>query len=275
MVGLFTDKRFESPQRCFDSFRKIYEEQYEYFGNLNAPSIIKLVLYIYSLKNEGNFKLADSLLNKLGFASLFIHHGFAYDTDCPSCDGEGRNRCRNCGGDGEIDCGHCGSDGQTTCETCGGGGTTYRDGEEEDCYECDGDGEVTCSECGGSGTYNCDWCGGSGDIACDDCNGDGYVETSEYEYEYYVIATWNTFIKDRCELQAGTRQPALSEDNFYKLTNDFIIIGKHDDHVEFRNWVESGEFYCTNYDDEPDLFVNKSPTLWMWFNDDKLDTYTL
>jgi hypothetical protein len=275
MVGLFREDYFESPQICFESFKKIYAQQYEYFGNFNAPSIIKLVLYIYSLKNEGNFKLADSMLNNLGFASLFISGGNVYEVECPDCDGDGHYKCRNCGGDGEIECGHCGSDGQTTCESCGGGGTTYRNGEEENCYECDGDGEVTCSECGGSGSYNCTWCGGSGDINCDKCNGDGYIESSEYEYNYYVIATWNKFIKDRCELQVNTRQPALSEENFDDLRNEFIIIGSDEDHSEFRKWVEFDKFYCTNYDDEPDLFVTKSPTLWMWFNDDKLDTYTL
>jgi hypothetical protein len=275
MIGLFTESRFESPQNCFESFKKIYSQQYDYFSNFNAPSIIKLVLYIYSLKNEGNFKLADRMSNNLGFASLFIHHGKNYETECPSCNGDGRNRCRNCGGDGDVECGHCGGDGQTTCETCGGGGTTYRDGEEEDCDECGGDGEVTCSECGGSGTYNCNWCGGSGHNDCHDCNGEGYVETAEYEYEYYVIVTWNKFIKDRCELRVSTREPALSEESFDDLRNDFIIIGYEEDHSEFRSWVESDKYYCTNYDDEPDLFVNKSSTLWIWFNYDNLNTYTL
>jgi len=254
MVGLFKEGEFNSPQECFDLFKVIYKQQYDYFRQLSPDGIIKLVLYIYSLKNTGNFKLAEQILNKLGFASLFITQGNVYEISCDNCGGEGYYNCDNCDGNGNVECNTCDGEGRTEEE----------DNEWVDCDECGGNGEVYCDQCGGGGTQN-----------CGECDGSGILETSELEYEYIVIATWNNDIKNACELRAGTLEPILSEYDIDTLRDNYIILGHQDDHAEFRSSIETNEYYCTNYEDEPDLNKSYSSELKIWTDDDKMNRYTL
>ena len=62
MVDLFPTKHFESPQECFDQFKVIWKQQYDYLSNFEASSLLKLIIYIYSYKNTGNFNLSDMLI---------------------------------------------------------------------------------------------------------------------------------------------------------------------------------------------------------------------
>lgn len=276
MVDLFPTKHFESPQECFDKFKIIWKQQYDYLNNFDASSILKLILYIYSYKNTGNFKLSDNILNKLGLISLFITQGEIYQEECPSCNGNGEHSCGYCDGDGVVPCENCESRGEVECSSCDGEGVTYQHGESEECEECQGTGKETCSDCGGEGSTTCDNCGGSGNESCDDCGGTAEVDTQEKVFTYYVIATWNKFIKDTCELNVGTTEPALSEYDFDRLRDDYIIIGYDESHKEFRRWVQSNEVYCTFYEDDPRLYKNHSTTLWFWLDDeDKINSYTL
>ena len=253
MVGLFP-KEFETAQDCYDQFKVIYKSQFDYFQHFETSNILKLVFYLYSLKNTGNFKLAENLLNKSGFASLFIMEPDYYIDGCDDCSGEGSYRCNFCDGEGNDECGDCG----------GGGKTEEEDNEWVDCDTCGGTGEVSCAECGGTG-----------EEICSTCDGDGQVETDEHLYQYYVIVTWNSFIKNKCELESGTMTPALSEYDFNRLSDEYIILGHDVDHAEFRSNVLPDDVYCANYEDEPELHKNHSMNFRIWMDNDGLDKYKL
>lgn len=275
MADLLPEKHFESPQECFDLFKDLWKKQYDYLSNFDSSSLLKLVFYIYSYKNTGNFKLSDNILNKLGFATLFITQGDTYVRECDSCLGSGDVECNDCNGKGLIKCDYCYNTGEEECSSCEGEGVTYQDGEEEECEDCQGKGKDTCSNCGGDTELHCDQCNGSGVEDCHNCGGGGEIDTNEKVFDYYVIATWDKFIKDRCELNEGSMEPALSEYDFDRLRDNYIIIGYDENHKEFRRAVQTNEVYCTTYEDEPKLFVNHSLTLWMWIEDKGIDKYTL
>jgi len=274
MVGLFPEN-FKSAQECYDEFRFVYKKQFEYFSNFEPSNILKLVLYIYSLKNTGNFKLAENILNKSGFASLFIMEPDYYQTECDECGGDGQFRCEYCGGDGSIECNKCIGDGTVSCDRCGGDGQVEEEGEELECDYCYGSGEIGCDECGGSGKEECEQCDGDGSENCSTCDGDGQSETNEHEYKYYVIITWNSFIKNKCELESGTMTPALSEYDFDRLRDEYIILGYDEEHSEFRSAVLPNDVYCANYEDEPELHKSYSSDFRIWMDNDGLDNYKL
>ena len=274
MVGLFSED-FKSAQDCYDRFRNVYKQQFDYFQNFDPSNILKLVLYIYSFKNTGDFKLAENILNKSGFASLFIMEPDYYQTECNDCSGEGTFRCDNCYGDGTTACRNCDGDGTVSCETCGGDGQVEEDGEELECDSCYGSGEIGCDECGGSGNEYCENCDGHGTEDCSTCDGDAMVDTSEHEYKYYVIITWNSFIKNKCELESGTMNPALTEYDFDRLSDEYIVLGYDEEHSEFRSDVLPNEVYCANYEDEPELHKSYSSDFRIWMDNDGLENYKL
>jgi hypothetical protein len=268
MVDLFPQDYFDSPQQCFDTFTQIYGKQYEYFGNFEAHSLIKLVFNIYSYKNTKGFKLSDEMMSKLGFASLFITEGNYRFMECPSCNGVGAFACSSCQGEGAIDCPAC-NYGQIQCETCDGDGID----DEEKCKSCGGDGQIQCDTCGGDDKLTCRDCNGTGEDECQKCDGMGDVQTEEYQFDYYVIATWDNFIKDNCELRAGTMEPALSEYDFDRLKDNYIILEYDELSQEFPSIIDPNEIYCTAYDDEPILYKSKSKHLQFWFDDNNLEYY--
>jgi hypothetical protein len=274
MIGLFSED-FKSAQDCYDRFRNVYKQQFDYFQNFDPSNILKLVLYIYSFKNTGDFKLAENILNKSGFASLFIMEPDYYQTECNDCSGEGTFRCDNCYGDGTTACRNCDGDGTVSCETCGGDGQVEEDGEELECDSCYGSGEIGCDECGGSGNEYCENCDGHGTEDCSTCDGDAMVDTSEHEYKYYVIITWNSFIKNKCELESGTMNPALTEYDFDRLSDEYIVLGYDEEHSEFRSDVLPNEVYCANYEDEPELHKSYSSDFRIWMDNDGLENYKL
>jgi hypothetical protein len=249
MVDLFP-KTIKTPQHYFDAFKVIYKTQKDYFINFDPSDIVKLIFYIYSYRNTGNFNLAQLMLNKLSFAALFITQGSPYIDGCPKCYGDGETNCEWCGGYGQI-----------TCEECDGSGDDPMDSTES-CNVCYGDGEIDCPECNAQGKEVCDMCDGSGE-----------VETGELEYDYYVICTWNTFIKDQCELRESTLEPALSEYDFDRLRDDFIILGHEENHQRFVNEIQSNEVYCAEYSDEPELGKSYSSDYKIWMSDDNMEVY--
>jgi hypothetical protein len=274
MIGLFSED-FKSAQDCYDRFRNVYKQQFDYFQNFDPSNILKLVLYIYSFKNTGDFKLAENILNKSGFASLFIMEPDYYQTECNDCSGEGTFRCDNCYGDGTTACRNCDGDGTVSCDRCGGDGQVEEDGEELECDSCYGSGEIGCDECGGSGNEYCENCDGHGTEDCSTCDGDAMVDTNEHEYKYYVIITWNSFIKNKCELESGTMNPALTEYDFDRLSDEYIVLGYDEEHSEFRSDVLPNEVYCANYEDEPELHKSYSSDFRIWMDNDGLENYKL
>jgi predicted RNA-binding Zn-ribbon protein involved in translation (DUF1610 family) len=117
MIGLFSED-FKSAQDCYDRFRNVYKQQFDYFQNFDPSNILKLVLYIYSFKNTGDFKLAENILNKSGFASLFIMESDYLEVSCEDCGGDGLIRCRFCDRNGNVECDNCGGSGRVDCYEC-------------------------------------------------------------------------------------------------------------------------------------------------------------
>lgn len=273
MEGLFPQNHFDSPQECFNEFVKLYATQYDYLIYFSEYDLIILMFYIYSYKNTKGFKLSDDILSRLGFASLFITQGDYHITECETCHGNGGFTCIHCQGEGYHDCPTC-FNGEISCPTCGGDGMLdVGDEEEEDCYDCDGTGDINCPDCGGNSHIRCEWCDGKGANNCSDCDGSGEVESDEYDFDYFVIVTWDKYIKDNCKLKEGTMEPALSEYEFDTLKDKYIVIGYDVNHQTFPNIIQANEAYCTFYDDEPKIYKNQTKTLQFWFDDDNLEHY--
>ena len=241
----------KSPQEVFDSFgARIYESQKSYFEAIGGDSIIKIVLYIYSLKETGEFKMGDDMINKLSFASLFYTSGNYRHTECSNCEGSGSVNCDYCSHDGLIDCEECGGDGINS--------------DKDECGECNGQGQVYC-----------DNCGGDGNITCSDCDAVGEVETDELEYTYSYICTWNNEIKNMCELNEGTTEPAMSEYDFDRLSDDYITLAYTEEAAELRGFVDTNVLYCVSYLDEPKLYLASYNLLQMRWNDSaNFNSYT-
>ena len=231
----------DTPQEVYDLLIPVMQKQSDYFNYLGPDNIVKLIIYIYSYNQGNGFNLGDKMINSLSFANLFATEGKEFNKTCPSCDGYGY-----------IDCDDCYS------------------GYSE-CGNCDGD-DMTCSECGGEGTVECIKCDGDGKEKCRYCDGEGEISSDELVYEFYLIATWNQQIKDSCELNMNTDKPAMSEYEFDRLRDEFIMLYYTDDlHEEFKSEVEVNEVYCTFYSDEPTLELTKPMRI---FNDsDDIEPY--
>jgi hypothetical protein len=244
----FLPSEIKTPQECYELFDPIYKSQNDYFTFFPAESLMKLVIYIYSYNTTQDFKLGDKILNNLSFISIFTTTGNYHDEECPTCNGSATERCEGCNGDGKEDCGECGGDGTT------------EDG--------------TCDECNGKGYVTCDQCGGDGEIGCYDCDATGEYETDKLELNYYYICTWDKFIKDRCELEEGKLEPAMSEYDFDRLRDEYIILRYDERYYEITNRVEINQMYCVTYSDEPRLNTGYGKNLSIhWEDNDEFDKY--
>jgi hypothetical protein len=240
----------KSPQQVFDLFAgRIYDSQNDYFRALGGDAIVKIVLYIYSLKETGDFKMGDNMINKLSFISVFYTSGNYHDTECSECEGSGTVRCDNCDYEGRVKCVQCGGDGE------------------------DSSGE-TCDDCQGGGDVYCDQCGGDGDISCYECDGTGEVETDELEYMYSYICTWNSQVENQCYLNERTGEPAMSEYDFDRLSDEFITLFYTEENSKLRNFVEINQVYCVSYWDEPKLLIGPDKFLQIkWDDSGEFDYY--
>ena len=235
-----------SLQDCYDEFRELYKAQKDYWSRFRPEDLIKLVFYLYSYNKTKDFKLSDKQLNNLAFISLFTTEGNHHHEECDYCLG-GEARCDTCDRTGEI-----------SCEACDGTGEI--DGEE-------------CDNCGGYGEISCHECGGDGEVSCEDCGGDGTVETDKFEIFHYYICTWDKYIKDSCELREGSLEPALSEYEFDRLRDDYIILYPEEKVSELKDSVEENEMYCTSYEDEPRLTKTTRNLTIYWDDDESFDSY--
>ena len=244
----FLPSEIKTPQECYELFEPIYSNQNDYFTFFPAESLMKLVIYIYSYNTTQDFKLADKMLNNLSFISIFTTTGNYHYEQCPACNGSSLQRCEGCNGDGKEDCGECDGDGVT---------------EDGTCYECNGKGYVTCNQCGGDGEIN-----------CYECDATGEYETNKLELNYYYICTWDKFIKDRCELEEGKLEPAMSEYDFDRLRDDYIVLRYYEQYYELINGVEVNQMYCVTYSDEPRLNTGYGKNLSIhWEDNNEFDKY--
>jgi hypothetical protein len=246
-----------TPQQVYDGLNNTLISQKDYFQYLGPHNIVKLIFYIYSFKTTGKFDVGDYMITSLGFANLFTSEGNTYEKECEVCYGDGDIDCEECDGKGEFQCEECEGDGEIVCTNCDGDGRQIINGEWEDCEECYGRGKVTCPNCGGDGANDCTSCS-KGREKCWKCSGIGEVETNEIRYDAYFVVTWNRSINGDLSLNENTKYPALSEYEFDRLRDEFIILTFNDDgHAEFQDWVIINEMYCTFYSDEPKLKFTK------------------
>jgi hypothetical protein len=257
----------ETPQEVYNELIPVMQKQSDYFKYLGPDNIVKLTLYIYSFKTTGKFNVGDTMISSLGFANLITTEGTEYVKECDSCSGEGELDCEACDR-GEITCETCDGTGEVTCEECDGDGRQMGDGEWEDCEACDGTGNGKCEECDGNGSLNCDNCD-NGKNECWECSGNGEVETNELKYDAYFVVTWNRAINGDFSLNENSKYPALSEFEFDRLRDEYIVLTYEDDgHAEFQNWVKINEVYCTFYSDEPKLNLTEKMKV-----DNRADSY--
>jgi hypothetical protein len=243
-------KNYDDVGFVYQGVRMIAMDQTDYFLHFGPDFLIKLTLYIYSLKKTGDLKLGEKMINNLSFIQLLVTDNEPSIKECKSCDGSGMEICDRCKGIGFIECPKCDGDGEVSCEWCDGD-------DSEECDECLGEETMNCDKCGGEGDIRCPTCRGAYETVCETCGGEGEI-VDEYEvvYEIYFIATWNKQIQDLCELRAETLEPVMSLTRFLRSSNQFL---------ELIRWKNSGplkvdkdQMYCIHYSNEPEMYLQKN-----------------
>ena len=251
----------ETPQETYYSLLKVLKKQKDYFQHMSPDNVIKLLFYCYSYGQTKSFEQADKMLNNIGFAVLFNNSGDYHREECGDCSGNGEVDCNYCDGSGNVECDECSGTGEVECDYCEGEGTDIdENGETVTCPECNGKEEITCPECHGNGEVSCDSCS-NGKETCEYCDGNGEVETEDYEYERYFIVTWDKYIKERCEYTESDSDIAMSEYDFDRFRDKYVKLKIEDDWVEFDNWVEVNEIYCSYYNDNPKMYLTNDMEL--------------
>jgi len=243
-------KNYDDVGFVYQGVRMIAMDQTDYFLHFGPDFLIKLTLYIYSLKKTGDMKLGEKMINNLSFIQLLVTDNEPSIKECKSCDGSGMETCERCKGSGLIECPKCEGDGEVSCEWCDGD-------DSEECDECLGEETMNCDKCGGEGGIRCPTCRGESETVCETCGGEGEI-VDEYEvvYEIYFIATWNKQIQDLCELRVETLEPVMSLTRFLRSSDQFL---------ELIRWKNSGplkvdkdQMYCIHYSNEPEMYLQKN-----------------
>lgn len=243
-------KNYDDVGSVHQGVRMIAMDQTDYFLHFGPDFLIKLTLYIYSLKKTGDLKLGEKMINNLSFIQLLVTDNEPSIKECKSCDGSGMERCERCKGSGLIECPTCDGDGEVSCEWCD-------DYDMDECEECNGSETINCNSCAGSGEVYCPSCGGAEETVCETCGGEGEI-VDEYEvvYEIYFIATWNKQIQDLCELRAETLEPVMSLTRFLRLSDEFLEL------IRWKNFgplkVDKDQMYCIHYSNEPEMYLQKN-----------------
>ena len=268
-------KNTETPQDTYDSLNFLMKKQRDYFQHMSPENVLKLCFYCYSYSQTKSFEMSDDMLNKIGFAVLFYNTGNHHRQECDECSGNGEVNCNYCDGSGNVECDECSGSGEVVCDYCEGEGTDIdENGETVTCPECNGKEEITCPECNGNGEVSCNNCS-SGQETCEYCDGDGEVETDEYLYERCFIVTWNKFIKDRCEYTEQDTDITMSEYEFDRRRDNYIKLNNQEElPLDFADWVQENEMYCSFYGDNPKLTLNIEMRLDTYKSDD-MRAYTI
>ena len=254
----------EDIQDIYISCMEVWKKQRDFFKRLDTSKLLKLVIYIHSYRETGNFELAQKILNNLFFAGLFVPSGNQHEETCEDCNGNGDITCDYCNGNGTVDCDECDSSGEVTCSECDGDGV---DGAGDTCNECDGKGLLDCGNCAGEGYVDCDECNTTGRETCVTCDGNGEVETDDENITTYQICSWDNNLKNWCELQEGTKEPIMSMEQFEKFDKYIIYLEQDDDdHAYFAdNPPKEDMVYCSVFKDEPRLFLKSDMTIHISF----------
>ena len=241
---------YDDPGEVYYDVRKIAETQSDYFFHLGADNIIKLTLYIYSLKKTGDLKLGEKMINNLSFIQLLVTNNEPSIKECESCAGSGMETCERCKGSGLIECPKCDGDGEVSCDWCD-------ENDDEECDECFGSETMSCNNCEGSSYVYCPSCRREGETVCETCGGEGEIESEiEVSYEIYFIATWNKQIQDLCELREETLEPVMSLTQFLRLSNDYLQLTRWDGSAELN--IDKDQMYCLDFSNEPEIYLQKN-----------------
>ena len=241
---------YDDPGEVYYDVRKIAETQSDYFFHLGADNIIKLTLYIYSLKKTGDLKLGEKMINNLSFIQLLVTNNEPSIKECESCGGSGMETCERCKGSGLIECPKCDGDGEVSCDWCD-------ENDDEECDECFGSETMSCNNCEGSSYVYCPSCRREGETVCETCGGEGEIESEiEVSYEIYFIATWNKQIQDFCELRTETLEPVMSLSQFLRLSNDYLQLTRWDGSAELN--IDKDQMYCLDFSNEPEIYLQKN-----------------
>lgn len=183
-----------------------------FYNDERDLNLIKLAFSIYLYKKNKDFDFIDEKLSELFVAVIITPTDNEAYFECNNCEATGEIMCEYCDADGQIRCGGCDGKGEVTCPECDGFG---EDSDGETCDMCNGNGEVTCPECDGDRTESCDNCMGRGYERCQSCNGTGEISSdSNKEWLKQIIVSFNTDLKNACELNAETVNPIMNEDEF-------------------------------------------------------------
>jgi hypothetical protein len=243
-------KNYDDVGSVHQGVRIIARDQTDYFLHFGPDFLIKLTLYIYSLKKTGDLKLGEKMINNLSFIQLLVTDNEPSIKECKSCDGSGMEICYRCKGIGFIECPKCDGDGEVSCEWCDGD-------DSEECDECLGEEPMNCDKCGGEGGIHCPTCKGESETVCETCGGEGEtVDEYEVVYEIYFIATWNKQIQDLCELRAETLEPVMSLTRFLRLSDEFLELIRWENSGPLK--VDKDQMYCIHYSNEPEMYLQKN-----------------
>ena len=240
-----------SAQDIYTHLTSVMENQKDYFRHIKQPDIIKLVVYLYSLHKTGKYEFGDKILNNLSFLILLQKTDDNYEEECDECNGGGSVTCDNCDGDGRTECSECDGKGKVDCPDCDGSG---EDDEGNPCPECQGGGKVECDYCDGDGEVSCNDCDGDGSETCRECKGNGEIETSDVYYNMYHVCSWDKTLNNLCEINVDTLNPVCNDDNIEDYHENMITLYEDSQHTEnetFDDDIDSSEFYCIEYSDEP------------------------
>jgi hypothetical protein len=262
--------RVDSLQELYIRLCGLMTTQKDYFIHLGPSNIVKLMFYIWSYKETGQFEMGDKMINQIAFAILITTEGTNYVESCEECGGDGFVRCDVCNGVGTVECSTCEGTGEESCYECDGEGMV----DDKTCDECEGTGKMTCTDCYGDESVNCSACE-EGSKTCDTCDGGGDVETIEYEYKKYFIVTWNKTIKNRCEITEGDTDITMSEYDFDRLRDEYIVLHLEELHDEFQEYVEINEMYCSTYTDNPKLYFSQKMELFFREEPYAIKNYTV
>lgn len=243
-------RHHDDVSEVYYDIRMISQSQSDYFLSLGPDNLIKLTIYVYSLKKTGNFELGEKMIDKLTFIQLLTTENKPAVKECESCDGMGETPCEICRGSGLIECSRCDGSGEVSCEWC----------DEYDieggCEECDGRETMDCNRCQGSGAVDCRACN-NGQKVCITCGGEGEVTSEdEVSYEVYFIATWNKQIIDLCELRAKTLEPVMSLTRFLPASSEYLELSRWEGSAPLN--IDRDQMYCIDYSTEPNLYLQKN-----------------
>ncbi len=241
-----------------DLFKRILRSHTDYFNNFSPNDMLKLVIYIYSIKNFNNTSVGDKIIENAWVGNYLRYEEDDFeDETCDNCEGNGEIRCDNCDPDGNEECNTCSGSGSVFCESCGGDG---EDDEGGECDECNGTGELKCDQCEGAGLITCRSCGGDAYEICDECDGNGSIETEKLKYVNTSFMTWDPALIESFQNSYELDKPIFIDSTFedYKDENKLLILREDIDSGKFFDFVEPDHEYCYFFDKFPSEYTFRS-----------------